>query len=101
MKKLILSLLLATSLTACSQEANKPVVCLDTKEMFDSIFEEYNESILMIFDQDAYPDNKIALTVNSKSKTWSLVEFNTNVACLLGAGLDYKIIGRRNTKDYI
>lgn len=101
MKKLILSLLLATSITACSQEVNKPVVCLDTKEMFNSIFEEYNESILMIFDQDAYPDNKIVLTVNAKSKTWSLVEYNTTVACLLGAGLDYKIIGRRNTKDYI
>ena len=73
---------------------------METKEMFDAIFEEYNESILMVFDQDSFP-NKIVLTVNQSTKTWSIVEYNTEIACLLGSGNDYKIMGRVSSKDYL
>jgi hypothetical protein len=101
MKKFILSLLLSVSTVACSQQENaKPVLCMDTKEMFDAIFEKYNESILMVLDQDSFP-NKIVLTVNHNTKTWSLVEYSTEIACLLGAGNNYKIMGRVSSKDYV
>jgi hypothetical protein len=100
MKKIILSLLLAISTTACSQETSKPVICLETKEMFDAIFEEYRETILMVFDQDTFT-HKIVLTVNQATKTWSLVEYSTEIACLLGSGHNYKIMGRVSSKDYI
>ena len=100
MKKIILSLLLAVSTIACSKEMSKPVLCMDTKEMFDAIFEEYRETILMVFDQDSFP-NKIILTVNPATKTWSLVEYNTEIACLLGSGNNYKIMGRVPSKDYL
>jgi hypothetical protein len=73
---------------------------MDTKEMFDAIFEKYNESILMVLDQDSFP-NKIVLTVNHNTKTWSLVEYSTEIACLLGAGNNYKIMGRVSSKDYV
>ena len=76
MKKIILLLLLAVSTIACSKETNKPVICLDAKEMFDAIFEEYRETILMVFDQDSFT-TKIVLTVNLKITivqkiTWDL-----------------------------
>jgi len=100
MKKIILLLLLTLSTIACSKETNKPVVCLDAKEMFDAIFEEYRETILMVFDQDSFP-NKIVLTVNPATKTWSLVEYSTEIACLLGSGNNYKIMGRVPSKDYL
>ena len=100
MKKIILSLLLAVSTIACSKEMSKPVLCMDTKEMFDTIFEEYRETILMVFNQDSFP-NKIILTVNPATKTWSLVEYNTEIACLLGSGNNYKIMGRVPSKDYL
>ena len=100
MKKIILLLLLAVSTIACSEERHKPVICLDTKEMFDAIFEEYRETILMVFDQDSFP-NKIVLTVNPATKTWSLVEYSTEIACLLGSGNNYKIMGRVPSKDYL
>jgi len=100
MKKIILSLLLAVSTIACSKENFKPVLCMDTKEMFDAIFEEYRETILMVFDQDSFP-NKIVLTVNPATKTWSLVEYSTEIACLLGSGNNYKIMGRVPSKDYL
>ena len=100
MKKIILSLLLAISTIACSKETHKPVLCMDTKEMFDAIFEEYRETILMVFDQDSFP-NKIVLTVNPATKTWSIVEYNTEIACLLGSGNNYKIMGRVPSKDYL
>jgi protein-arginine kinase len=101
MKKIILSLLLSISTIACSQQENaKPVLCMNTKEMFDAIFEEYNETILMVLDQDSFP-NKIILTVNHITKTWSLVEYNTGIACLLGSGNNYKIMGRVSSKDYV
>jgi hypothetical protein len=100
MKKIILLLLLTLSTIACSKETNKPVLCMDAKEMFDAIFEEYRETILMVFDQDSFP-NKIVLTVNPATRTWSLVEYSTEIACLLGSGNNYKIMGRVSSKDYI
>lgn len=68
--------------------------------MFDAIFEEYRETILMVFDQDTFT-NKIVLTVNQATKTWSLVEYSTEIACLLGSGHNYKIMSRVSSKDYI
>jgi hypothetical protein len=100
MKKIILLLLLTLSTIACSKEMSKPVLCMETKEMFDAIFEEYRETILMVFDQDSFP-NKIVLTVNPATKTWSLVEYSTEIACLLGSGNNYKIMGRVSSKDYL
>jgi len=100
MKKIILLLLLAVSTIACSKETNKPVLCMEAKELFDAIFEEYRETILMVFDQDSFP-NKIVLTVNPATKTWSLVEYNTEIACLLGSGNNYKIMSRVPSKDYL
>jgi hypothetical protein len=101
MKKFILSLLLSVSTVVFSQQENaKPVLCMDAKEMFDAIFEEYRETILMVFDQDSFP-NKIVLTVNPATKTWSLVEYSTKIACLLGSGDNYKIMGRVPSKDYL
>jgi len=100
MKKIILLLLLTLSTIAYSKETNKPVLCMDAKEMFDAIFEEYRETILMVFDQDSFP-NKIVLTVNPATKTWSLVEYSTEIACLLGSGNNYKIMGRVPSKDYL
>jgi hypothetical protein len=73
---------------------------MDTKEMFDAIFEKYNESILMVLDQDSFP-NKIVLTVNNTTKTWSLIEYDNELACLLGSGNNYKIMGRVSSKDYV
>lgn len=92
--------MLLTATAACSRESSKPVICLDSKEMFESIFEEYQESILMSFEPDT-ENTKIVLTVNSKTKTWSIVEYNLETACLLGSGNNYKIIGRTRTLDYI
>ena len=100
MKNFILLLLLAVSTIAYSKETHKPVLCMDAKEMFDAIFEEYRETILMVFDQDSFP-NKIVLTVNPATKTWSLVEYNTEIACLLGSGKNYKIMSRVPSKDYL
>jgi len=101
MKKFILSLLLSVSTVAYSQQENaKPVLCMDTKEMFDAIFEKYNETILMVLDQDSFP-NKIVLTVNNTTKTWSLIEYDNELACLLGSGNNYKIMGRVSSKDYV
>ena len=100
MKKIILLLLLTLSTIACSKETNKPVLCMEAKELFDAIFEEYRETILMVFDQDSFT-NKIVLTVNPSTKTWSLVEYSTEIACLLGSGNNYKIMGRVSSKDYI
>jgi hypothetical protein len=101
MKKIILLFLLAISTSAGSQQENaKPVLCMDTKAMFDAIFEKYNESILMVLDQDSFP-NKIVLTVNNTTKTWSLIEYDNELACLLGSGNNYKIMGRVSSKDYV
>jgi hypothetical protein len=68
MKKLLLLLLVSNSVWASSFEMKKPVICDKTE---------------------------IVLKINPSTKSWTIVQFNNDVACVIGTGESYAILGKK------
>jgi hypothetical protein len=69
-------------------QINKPLVCDKTDTVFSVLKEKFQEMPVWggknSGDQASY-----ALMLNSETRTWTLVQFNTDTACILGIGNDY------------
>ena len=83
MKKLLFTILCILSSVSLYAE-DKKISCLETKIVFKSLREEYGEVPFWIGMDDKL--NKFALFVNKKTGTWTLLEFDKEFACALGAG---------------
>jgi hypothetical protein len=85
--KIILALamvfLIIASSYAQSFQAEKPVICTDIKVLFEGLKEKYDEEL---FWSGVGPENKFVLMVNTRTRTWTMIEFNNNVACVIGEG---------------
>jgi hypothetical protein len=62
---------------------DKKVVCLKTTEMFASIQSKYGEFPIWHGDAD---EGSIVITANRITNTWSIIQYNEKVACLLAVG---------------
>jgi len=94
MKKLLLLISLAMSVPALGQakldKLNKPVFCGPSQEIFAYITGPEFKEQLYWFGKIESDDSKFALLVNAKTRSWTLVEFDKDTACVLGSGIDYK-----------
>ena len=87
MKKFILLFTVFFCVSAMAVSTQKPVDCFATSEVTKMIRDEFNETIM--FDGvNNLTDGKsrITLFVNSQTGSWTLIEYDTNNACVLGAG---------------
>ena len=79
--------LLAVIITCSAQTrtVNKPVVCDTTERVFKTIVEEFQETPQW---QGHSPlqNTTIMLTVNTKTGAWTLIEFTSATACVIGVG---------------
>lgn len=88
MKSLIFGLLLfPTILLAQVVTVQKPVECAETKLIMALIVKEFKEVPVLMLTTDS--KSKIALTANHQTKSWTLLEFNTEIACILSTGEDF------------
>jgi hypothetical protein len=86
MKKfLILILMLTTLAHAEPRRLNKPVVCESTEKVFRTIVEEFGETPQW---RGATPEQgtSTVLTVNTKTGSWTLIEYTAVMACVIGVG---------------
>ena len=75
----------------------KPVFCSDVKSMIEFLSgEEYREVPAWVGKDEK---SKYVLMSNEKHKTWTLVQFNDQVACVLGAGTDGSIVRSKSSKN--
>lgn len=79
---------LATSVYAEPREINKTVMCDNATDMLPLFKSEYGEEPMWV--GIVADDAKVALVVNSETRTWSIVMFNDDAACLLESGEDFK-----------
>ena len=89
MKYLLLTLGIFTT-TAMAQNTwilKKSVVCADL-DTIANVIREHKEKVQW-YAKDASTDNSITLFVNPESTSWTLVESNKTVGCLLSAGEGY------------
>ena len=71
---------------------NKKVVCTDAKTLFESVRDsKYKEEPIWVGRLD---DSTMTILANKKTGTWTLVQFNGNVACVIDAGEENTFIDR-------
>lgn len=75
----------------------KPVVCADLKTIIEFISGgEFKEQPYWTAKDDK---SKYVLMVNEQTKTWTLIQFNDQVACILGAGENSNKVNIGRTKS--
>jgi hypothetical protein len=86
-------ILFLTSLVSSAQpdvfEIDKPVTCSDPKTVIETLSDQYQEQP---FWSGRDRESKYILFVNSKTGSWSMVEYNDKVACVVGLGKNAKQI---------
>ncbi len=94
MKKLLvavaMSCLVNSLALATAFESRKPVLCDEISTLINSLTENYNE--LPVWTARNPNDNtRYTLFVNDKNGHWTLVQMNSEFACIIGVGEESKI----------
>jgi hypothetical protein len=89
MHKFILGVLLLPALAyAQPVTVEKPVVCDTPKIVIETLSGSgYREQPFWIGNDTT---SRFIMMVNEKTKTWSFVQFNDNIACVLGTGENHR-----------
>lgn len=92
MKSLLFGVLLLPVLAVAQQDyvtVEKKVVCGETKKVLEELFVQFEEVPVWTGDE---PGSRYGLLINEKTNSWTLIQFNENVTCIIGAGTDSKEI---------
>jgi hypothetical protein len=82
---LILAVMLTTLAHAEPRTLNKPVVCESTAKVFRTMLEEFGETPQWR-GVNAQQGTSTVLTVNTKTGSWTLIEYTAVMACVIGVG---------------
>lgn len=75
----------------------KPVFCTDVKSMIEFLSgEEYREVPAWVGKDEK---SKYVVMANEKTKTWTIIQFNDQVACVLGTGTQGNIVHSKSTRQ--
>lgn len=91
MKALLLGVLFLPALVLAQQiqgpvKVEKTVICGPIEDVLKTVAKEYKESPIW---GSKMEDSKIVLTVNDDTKTWSILQFNDKVACMIDSGTGF------------
>lgn len=96
--KRILALLLFFSVLAQADEPvviDKKVVCNWTKPLLENLAKKHGEEPVWL--GQGNEQGRYTLFVNPNTGAWTLVQFNREVACVIGAGESHQVITPRST----
>lgn len=88
MDKLLMALVLLVAVATATAEPrilNKQVACDERDNVFKSIVEDFGETPQWTGQSPLYKTN-LVLTVNLKTGSWTLIEYNGTMACVLAVG---------------
>jgi len=88
MKYLLLVVMLVAGLVAAqSVTVQKPVKCADTETLFQGLTgSDYKEKPIWWGVEPGASVAKYSLFVNEQTKSWTLIQFDDKIACVLGTG---------------
>ena len=67
----------------------KPVTCVDTKTLLQGLIgSNYKETPAWLGIEPGAEVPKYSVFVNQQTKTWTIIQFNDKIACVLGTGTD-------------
>jgi hypothetical protein len=82
---LLVMLAVTTTASAQSRTLNKPVVCDSTEKVLRTIVEDFKETPQWQ-GQNPQQGTSTVLTVNLMTGSWTLIEFTSVTACVIGVG---------------
>jgi hypothetical protein len=65
------------------QQQMKPVICKATKALMTEVQDKYGEEPQWFGEDD---DSHYVVMMNHKTKTWTWIQYNEDLACVLGYG---------------
>ena len=99
MKHILISLTSMVAITASAQLATtkKEVYC-DKIETMISILKgrDYEESPIWFGTEKDSKASNYSLFINQETKTWTIIQFNKETACVLGAGEGFSILSKKS-----
>jgi hypothetical protein len=91
MSKILISLLTLVSINAFAvEEINYTVPCHDTREVYNELTSEYNETIVLGGKSQI---GIMTLWVNTDTRTWTIMITNKEKTCVISAGDNLSIKG--------
>lgn len=94
MRNILVAFLLGfTTLVASAVEPfeiEKPVLCSDLKTVIESMSGPDWAEMPFWVGKDAR--SRYVLLVNQKTKTWTIVQYNDQIACVLGTGVGHTVV---------
>jgi len=89
MPKIMLLLLLALSLPARANEwteRDKPVICGPFRDIVQTLMKEQYREVPLWIGQSSQDTTQFSLFTNSRTGTWTLVQYGKTTGCILGVG---------------
>jgi len=77
-------------------DSEKPVLCGPTQDMFKALMEQFKEEPTWL-GNDAKNQSKYTLFINPSNGTWTLVQYTSDLSCIIGTGSKSKIIPPKST----
>lgn len=92
MRRFFIVLILCMMLPAAAQDTGittiqVPVQCLDTKTMLEILSSRYNERPVFLGNSG---QAWFLVTANERSRTWSMLAYTKETACVFGTGTGYE-----------
>lgn len=88
MKKLIVLLVTVISGSALAFSTHKPIECFSTADAVKLLGEEFGEKPAFTGVNNITGKSIITLFINAQTGTWTLIEYDKEHACILGAGVN-------------
>jgi len=88
----ILFLLVPLLASAEPIQINKPVTCENTLLIFQALLEQAGEKPIWVGKGDGADTSRTVILANEKTKSWTIVQFDKNMACVLGSGVGSQLI---------
>jgi hypothetical protein len=87
-------LILLSPLLASAEpiQINKPVTCENTLLIFQALVEQAGEKPIWVGKGDGVDTSRTVVLANEKTKSWTIVQFDKNMACVLGSGVSSQVI---------
>ena len=85
----ILATLVVGIVVAQTVTVQKPLTCAPTSEVVSTLIgSDYKERPIWMGMEPSTPPSRYSLFVNNETKTWTLIQFDDKIACVLGTGED-------------
>lgn len=85
----VLGLLGSVGYAQSGEVVNKPVFCSSLKIIIESVSGEFEEMPVWRGNDDK---SKYVMMSNSKTGTWTMIQYNDQIACVVGFGFNSRTI---------